>query len=100
MCIRDSPSDAPGEQRRAVHPGGVDVTVEEEDRPVRDDRVEVLLAGQTIREILHGPAATDHPRLVRMVGCKPGDGVEIGRAAGQVVEPDPKEIASGEGRCV
>jgi hypothetical protein len=92
------PTDAADLQRPAVHPRAVHVAVEKEDRAVRDDGVEVLLAGRPAPEVLHGPAAAEHPRLVRVGRRIRGDRVEVGLPPDQVVQPDPQPVAAGERR--
>ena len=63
----------PGQRERpGVHPGSVVVPVGQEHRPVRDDRVEVLLARHAAGEHVHPPPAAGDPR---------GAGVAVGVGA-------------------
>ena len=91
--------DAGDLERLAVDPGAVHVAVHQEDRPVGDDRVEVLLARRAAGKVLHRPAAAGDPRLVRVRCGVRGDGGQVALPLDGVVEPQPVELAARH-RCV
>ena len=72
----------------------MDVAVEQEHRPVRDDGVEVLLGGRPTREVLHGPAPADDPGLVRVRRGVASDRGEIVGPTGELVQRDGEPVAS------
>jgi hypothetical protein len=72
----------------------VDVPVEQEHGSVGHNRIEVLLARQALRERIHRPAAAQHPRVVRPVGCVLRDREEVRLSAVQVIEEEVQQVAA------
>ena len=64
-------------QRPAIHPGAVTVTVDQENRPVGNDTIEILAGRRASREGIHGPSCTKNPRLVRVLIGIGSDGLQV-----------------------
>ena len=89
--------DAGEREGPAVDPRPVAVAVLQEDRSVRDDRVEVRPRGSAAWERRHAPPAADDPRLVRMGDRVRRDRCEVRLALpGQVVEVAGQERPAAE----
>jgi hypothetical protein len=76
----------------------VHVPVEQEHRPVADDRVEVLLDREPAREVLHRPPAAGDPLDVGVLAGVAPDAVEVGLPGVVVVQRDPQPVQPGERR--
>ena len=70
--------DVAGLQGLRVHPRSVDVSVQQEDRPVGNDVVEQLLRRRAAREVGHQPATAEDPGLFGVGLRVGGDRVSVG----------------------
>jgi hypothetical protein len=73
----------------------VNIAVEQERRLAGGHRVEVVAMGHAAREVLHRPAAADHPRHVRVLGDVRRYCIAVRRPAGEPAQIDGVQIATG-----
>ena len=91
--------DRTGLERLRVDPRRVRVGVHQEDRPVRDDDIEVCSPRTTGRlEYRVGPATSHDPREVGMLACERRDPLEVRVPRRQIIEVDVQEDPAGERR--
>ncbi len=93
------PGGDPGQLERArVHPGAMDVAVDDVDRAIRHDHVEVFAAGRAAGELVHVPAGAEDPARLGVCSRVVGDRLEISGPAAPVVQVDLLAVRAVVGR--